>query len=99
MNLINQMLQIGANLTNIVAHVYGGASSFPDSDILAPGKKNAQIAIQVLNEWKIPIIEKDTGGCFGRKIHFDTRNGEILVEKLDSCLRQCNRGQTCDHSI
>ena len=52
----------------------------PDSDNHV-GKKNARKAIEILNNYNIPILSKDTGNYFGRKITFNLDNGEITVLK------------------
>jgi len=78
--LLNMMFNLGADKKNIEAHIVGGAYStkYASKDI---GKKNVEMAKKMLKKYKIPVINDDTGGTFGRKVLFDTENGEIIVYK------------------
>lgn len=78
--LIEMMFKLGATRKNIQAHIVGGSASkkYCSVDI---GKKNVDIAKKILKKNKIPIVNDDTGGIFGRKVLFDTKNGEIIVYK------------------
>ena len=78
--LIEMMFQLGADKKNIEAHIIGGACSteYASKDL---GKKNVNIAKEILKKYKIPVVNDDTGGTFGRKVLFDTDKGEIIVYK------------------
>jgi chemotaxis protein CheD len=78
--LLRMMCDMGAKPRNIQAHIVGGAYS-PEHSSLKIGKKNVDIAKKMLNKYKIPIVNEDTGGTFGRKVMFNTMNGEIIVYK------------------
>ena len=69
---------------NLVAKIVGGANMFseviPDNDGHV-GKKNARKAIEILEKYNIPILAKDTGNFFGRKITFDLETGKITIQK------------------
>lgn len=78
--LIKMMFSLGADKKNIQAHIIGGAYSkeYLKKDI---GKKNVEIARKILKKYRIPVVNDDTGGIFGRKVLFDTHSGEIVVYK------------------
>lgn len=75
-NLICKMLNMGCKQSNLQAHIFGGADVI-DTTIFQIGKKNIDIAIQILNEKQISIVEQNTGGKRGMKINFDIRTGIV----------------------
>lgn len=78
--LLQMMFSLGAEKKNIQAHIIGGSCStkYASKDI---GKKNIKEAKKLLKKYRIPVVNDDTGGTFGRKVLFDTHNGEIIVYK------------------
>lgn len=78
--LIKTMFSLGVEKKNLQAHIIGGAFSKEHlkKDI---GKKNVEMARKILKKYKIPVVNDDTGGIFGRKVLFDTNSGEVLVYK------------------
>lgn len=81
--LIKMMFNLGADKKNIQAHIIGGSYSkkFLTKDI---GKKNIEVARKILKKYRIPVVNDDTGGQFGRKVLFNTSNGEIIVYKANN---------------
>lgn len=78
---------MGASKKNLEAHIIGGSFSgeYASKDI---GKKNIEMAKKILAQYKIPIVNEDTGGPFGRKVVFNTNEGEILVCKVKKIREQ-----------
>jgi len=79
-HLLRMMCNMGAIKNNIQAHIIGGAYSDEHSSKKI-GKKNIEMAKKMLQKFNIPIVNNDTGGTFGRKVLFNTTNGEIIVYK------------------
>lgn len=76
--LIQKMLYLGSRKANLQAKVFGGAEVLSQQgNHFLIGKRNIEVAKEVLNEAKIPIIASSTGGKLGRKIIFDTQTGEV----------------------
>ncbi len=76
--ILEGLLNYGSKYENIVAKVFGGAevlSGTPTNFHI--GRRNARIAIEILNEFKIPIVMSNLGGNRGRKISFNTQTGEV----------------------
>jgi chemotaxis protein CheD len=76
--ILEEMLMLGSQYENIVAQVFGGAEvliGMPTNFHI--GKRNANIAVEILKELKIPVIFSDIGGNRGRKISFNTLTGEV----------------------
>ena len=86
--ILGELLMLGSRYENVVAQVFGG------SEVLAStptnfniGKRNIQIAFEILKEFKIPILLSDVGGNKGRKITFNTLTGEVeydFIRKKES---------------
>lgn len=85
--LLKMVTEMGANKKNLEAHIIGGSFSgeYASKDI---GKKNIEMAKKILAKYKIPIVNEDTGGTFGRKVVFNTNSGEIIVCKVKSIREQ-----------
>jgi chemotaxis protein CheD len=79
------MYLMGSVKSNIKAKVFGGGEVIETTiKQFNVGERNIQIAIEVLEELKIPIIAKSLGGKLGRKIEFNTSTGEVkhrFIEK------------------
>jgi chemotaxis protein CheD len=82
--LVEGMLNIGCNLNNIEAKIFGGANviDMVSKENMMVGRKNIIIAQEVLDEYKIPIVAKDVGGVRGRRILLQTESGKILLKYL-----------------
>ena len=76
--ILEELLILGSKYENIVAQVFGGAEVIAETPTnFHIGKRNVQIALKILNEFKIPVILSDVGGNRGRKINFNTLTGEV----------------------
>jgi len=81
--ILGELLMMDSKYENVVAQVFGGAEVL----LKAPtnfhiGKRNAQIAFEILKEFKIPVLFSDVGGNKGRKICFNTSTGEVELEYI-----------------
>lgn len=82
--LVEKLLQAGCARGNLKAKVFGGASVLEStSALLNVGERNIQFAESALEEERIPVIGKDTGGTTGRKLLFLTGAGDVFVRKLN----------------
>jgi chemotaxis protein CheD len=76
--LIEKMISFGSKKENFKAKIFGGGDIFKSRlNHFNIGEKNIWIAQSYLKEQNIPIISSSTGGDTGRKIIFDTFNGEV----------------------
>lgn len=80
--LIDRMRVHGCRADNLRAKVFGGAN-ITDSTcgILNVGERNIMLAINALEEKRIPVVGKDTGGTVARKLLFLTGTGDVFVKK------------------
>ena len=79
--LIEKVQTLGAG-TKLVAKVFGGASMWEKTDgLLAIGQRNIELAFDLLEQHRIPVISRDVGGPVGRKIIFNTAEGTVLLKR------------------
>ncbi|MDD2898938.1 MAG: chemotaxis protein CheD, partial [Desulfuromonadaceae bacterium] len=71
--LLGKMLSIGCRRENLVAKVFGGANvTGTGMEMFMIGDRNITLALQMLEEYRIPVVAKDIGGRVGRKIIMNT---------------------------
>lgn len=81
--ILDEMVKKGCNKKNIVAKVFGGASSNDLSHLSRQyliGKNNIEIAKDILDKEKIKIISQDVGGFKGRKIWLEPSSGKVKLK-------------------
>jgi chemotaxis protein CheD len=81
--LVEAVVRAGASRASLVAKVFGGASVI----LAAPrgrrlGEENAALAIRLLEEARIPVLDSDVGGGRGRKLIFFTDDGTAWMRPL-----------------
>jgi chemotaxis protein CheD len=76
--LIDKMISMGSNKNNLKAKIFGGGEVIETQIVqFHIGQRNIEIAKQLLDEKKIPIISSSVGGKLGRKIEFVTNTAEV----------------------
>ncbi len=82
-SLLDTLLKWGCQRNHIIAKVFGGGNVL---EIVSPritvGERNIQIAKQLLDKEKIPVLSSDVGGDEGRKIKYNTYTGVVSVKKI-----------------
>jgi chemotaxis protein CheD len=83
--LIEKMISLGAKKSNLKAKIFGGGEVIETKiKQFNIGERNIQVAYNILEDYRIPILGASTGGKYGRKIQFNTATGEIrqkLIKK------------------
>jgi chemotaxis protein CheD len=86
-SMIQKMRGAGCDIGDIRAKIVGGAKFFHTNKNRCSGSRNNSIgsaniemAIQVLNEFGIPIVAQDVGGDYCRRIQFFSHTGKLIVE-------------------
>ncbi|NTV49660.1 MAG: chemotaxis protein CheD [Geobacteraceae bacterium] len=80
--LLGKVLSIGCHREHLVAKIFGGANvSGTGLEVFMIGDRNVTLALQMLEEFRIPVVAKDVGGRVGRKIIMNSETGVILVGK------------------
>ncbi|MEO1054232.1 MAG: chemotaxis protein CheD [Bacteroidota bacterium] len=78
--LIQKMISLGANQRNLVAKIFGGANSLMENNVYEVGKRNIQVAHDVLSQYGIPLLKSDIDGKRGRKIMMNTATNKIYLK-------------------
>jgi chemotaxis protein CheD len=84
--LAAQFDALGAGRDEVEVKLFGGADVLPVSEIQASrptvGAQNCRVALEVLAQEGFMISASDLGGIRGRRIHFHTGTGEVLLHRL-----------------
>lgn len=80
--LLAKVLSIGCRREYLVAKVFGGANvTGTGLEVFMIGDRNIMLALEMLEEFRIPVVAKDVGGRVGRKIVMNSRTGVVMVGK------------------
>jgi chemotaxis protein CheD len=82
LEIVDELVQAGANRERLVAKVAGGANMFETSYqtlIKSIGARNARSARETLASFGIPILGEEVGGNRGRTVEFDLATGNMMV--------------------
>jgi chemotaxis protein CheD len=86
--LIDRMHQMGCQTMTLQAKIFGGANVLYSINPAAGiGKRNIDLAQNMLASAGIRIVASSVGGNQGRKIIFDTYTGEVFHQFLPNNLR------------
>jgi len=83
--LINQLVRIGASRNALVAKIAGGAHMFgrsQNNDLLKIGERNAAAGLAILKQLSIPVQANDTGGTHGRTIELNIEDGSLKIRTV-----------------
>jgi len=80
-HLIHLMLDMGSAKEKLKAHIVGGGDNAKFHSMV--GAANADLAEKLLKQHRIDIVSIDVRGEFGRKVIFNSGNGEILIYKIN----------------
>lgn len=76
--LLEKLYSFGCIKKNLVAKTFGGGEVI---DFKSPqfqiGKRNIQLANEILDDENIPVVSSSLGGKYGRKIIFFTDTGDV----------------------
>ncbi|CAH2031215.1 chemotaxis protein CheD [Trichlorobacter ammonificans] len=78
--LLEQVLAVGCKKERLVAKVFGGANILGMSQAACPiGRRNVELALGTLDDWRIKVVASDLEGMVGRKIIMNTLTGVVLM--------------------
>jgi chemotaxis protein CheD len=84
--VINGMLNIGADRTNMRAKAFGGSSLLrtksKTDNFFSVGEVNIRFINEFLRDDGIPLVASDFGGDRGRKIFFSSETYDVYVRKI-----------------
>ena len=88
--LYRLMIAQGASPKRMVAKIAGGAKMFEVSglsNVGHVGERNAEEAVLMLKELKIPLIAEDTGLNYGRTVQLDCENGDFHIKAVGKSVK------------
>lgn len=77
--LINDLIKLGAQKSNLVAKVFGGANVIATSSKCPVGEQNGIFVKEFLKSESIPVLAEDLGGTRARRIYFFPATGRVSV--------------------
>ncbi len=81
--LVDAVVGAGATRSSLVAKVFGGASVLGAiRHARRLGDENVELALHLLDEARIPVLDRDVGGDRGRKLVFVSDEGTAWVKLL-----------------
>ncbi len=79
-HLIELLLELGSDEKDLKVHIVGGGEHPKYKSGI--GHENAITAEKLLKKYPIEVLTRDIRGEFGRKVIFNSGNGEILIYKM-----------------
>lgn len=80
--LINQLLKLGAQRSNLEAKVFGGGNVIESMTVTNIGQRNADFVLNFLKMEKIKVVAQDLVDIFPRKVYFFPKSSRVMVKKL-----------------
>ncbi|MFP4402861.1 MAG: chemotaxis protein CheD [Candidatus Woesearchaeota archaeon] len=79
--MLDKMYSFGCSKENIKAKVVGGAHMFSHCQVKIRniGEENSKKVIEILNDLKVPIVQKVVGGDVGRTVKFNTSDYSVKI--------------------
>lgn len=86
-NMFSSMLKLKARPEDLVVKVFGGASGLMGGQerttLYDIGGRNIRAVRQWLLAHELPVTRSQTGGNYGRKLHFLTHTGDVWIKLLN----------------
>jgi chemotaxis protein CheD len=80
--LIGQLLEAGAQRSNLEAKLFGGGDVLRGFTSVNVGEKNSRFARDFLLAEDIRIVAENMGDTYSRKVYFFPETGKVLIKKL-----------------
>ncbi|MGI5850878.1 MAG: chemotaxis protein CheD [Clostridiales bacterium] len=86
LQLVEDMIALGAKKERLRAKLAGGAQMFTfndrDSNLLKIGERNVIASLETLSKLNIPVVAQDTGGNYGRTVELYADTGDFLIKTI-----------------
>ncbi len=80
--LLKRMFDFGCHRTNLIAKVFGGSETGIPNGVFHIGKRNIDLAFELLDKENIVIVSHSVGGPTGRKVIFYSDSGEVMIKNI-----------------
>jgi chemotaxis protein CheD len=85
--LINEVLKAGGARERLQAKVFGGGAVLEAMQHMNIGERNGQFVLNYLKMENIPVLARDLGEVYARRISFFPREGRVMVRKMTTKAR------------
>lgn len=85
-DMVHTLCHSGTDPTHLMAKIAGGAQMFgfkSQRGTFSIGTRNVEACIQVLSDFRIPIVMRDTGGTQGRTVEFFCEDYKMTVKTVN----------------
>lgn len=84
--MLNKFERLGIRRDEIELKLLGGADVIDrvNDDTASIGQKNIEIALEIIRNENLQLTVSDVGGKMGRKVHFYTHTGKVLLKRINS---------------
>lgn len=89
--LVEQLIEAGANKRKMVAKIAGGAQMFQFKQMdsaLYIGMRNTEAVKENLKQYNIPLLASDTGNHYGRTVEFCLQTGRMKVKSIGNGIKE-----------
>lgn len=83
LHMVGRFVQLGLSRNQLEVKMFGGADLMATPGTISVGRRNIQLAREVLATERLTLRAEDTGGNRGRKIIFHTHTGEVWLRRLN----------------
>jgi chemotaxis protein CheD len=92
--LVERLLGFGCRKRDLRAKLFGGGAIFRQvGGLFGIGQRNVDFAEQYLEEAGIPVVARDVGEAYTRKVIFQLHTGEALVRRLKTLEPVAGKGR------
>lgn len=87
--MLKKLETMGIKRHEVEIKLLGGADVIDITDMTRPsvGSQNIEKALEMMNSEKLTLAGSDVGGTTGRKIHFYTHTGVVLLQRIQRMSR------------
>ena len=84
--MLNKFEMMGIKKDEMEIKLLGGADVLDrvNEDTTSIGQKNIEIAMEIIRKESLRLMVSDVGGKLGRKVHFYTHTGKVLLKRINS---------------
>ncbi|HTJ98239.1 MAG TPA: chemoreceptor glutamine deamidase CheD [Bordetella sp.] len=85
--LINEVLKAGGARERLQAKVFGGGAVLEAMQQMNIGERNGHFVLSYLATENIPVLARDLGDVYARRVSFFPRDGRVMVRKMTTKTR------------
>jgi chemotaxis protein CheD len=84
--MLSKFEMMGIRKDEMEIKLLGGADVIDrmNEDTASIGQKNIEIALEIIRDEDLQLTISDVGGKMGRKVHFYTHTGKVLLKRINS---------------